>query len=30
MQELSARKKLSVIRYYLRGDSYDTIAARTG
>ena len=30
MQEISARKKLSVIRHYLRGDSYDTIAARTG
>jgi chromosome segregation ATPase len=30
MQELSASKKLAVIRYYLRGDSYDTIAARAG
>ncbi|MBN2098192.1 MAG: hypothetical protein JW753_01200 [Dehalococcoidia bacterium] len=30
MQDISARKKLRVIRYYLRGDSYDTIAVRTG
>ncbi len=30
MQELSSRKRLAVIRHYLRGDSYDVIAARTG